>query len=80
MNLLVDMGGWRIAYHKLGEIKVGVLTYTATSHTHTHKTDVTACQGEFSNMSIKWEWLVYVACFAVVLAVADMNMDKALGI
>jgi hypothetical protein len=31
-------------------------------------------------MSIKWEWLVYVACFAVVLAVADMNLDKALGI
>jgi type IV secretory pathway VirB2 component (pilin) len=27
-----------------------------------------------------WEWLVYVACFAIVLAVADMNMDKALGI
>ena len=23
MKLLVDMGGWRIAYHKLGEIKVG---------------------------------------------------------
>ena len=28
----------------------------------------------------RWEWLVYIACFAVVLAVADMNLDKALGI
>ena len=31
-------------------------------------------------MSIKWEWLIYVACFMVVLAVADMNLDRALGI
>ena len=31
-------------------------------------------------MSINWTWLVYVACFAVVLAVADMNLDKALGL
>jgi hypothetical protein len=31
-------------------------------------------------ISNKWEWLVIVACFAIVLAVADMNMDKALGL
>ena len=31
-------------------------------------------------MSIRWDWMIYVACFVVVLAVADMNMDKALGI
>ena len=31
-------------------------------------------------MTHKLQWLVIVACFAVVLAVADMNLDKALGI
>ena len=31
-------------------------------------------------MTDKWTWMVYVACFAVVLAVADMNLDKALGL
>ena len=31
-------------------------------------------------MVTKWEWWVIVACAAVVLAVADMNLDKALGI
>ena len=28
----------------------------------------------------KWEWLVIVVCAGVVLAVADMNLDRALGI
>ena len=28
----------------------------------------------------KWEWLILVACFGVVLAVADMNLDRALGL
>ena len=32
------------------------------------------------NMTHAWPWLIYVACFAVVLAVADMNLDKALGL
>jgi hypothetical protein len=31
-------------------------------------------------MTDKWTILVYVACFAVVLAVADMNLDRALGL
>ena len=31
-------------------------------------------------MTHKLQWLVIVACFAVVLAVADMNLDKALGL
>ena len=31
-------------------------------------------------MSINWTWMIYVACFVVVLAVADMNLDRALGI
>ena len=31
-------------------------------------------------MTHAWPWLIYVACFAVVLAVADMNLDKALGL
>ena len=42
-----------------------------------------ATEDGFANMKTllnRWEWLVYVACFAVVLAVADMNLDKALGI
>ena len=30
--------------------------------------------------SRKIEWLVIVVCAGVVLAVADMNLDKALGI
>ena len=28
----------------------------------------------------KLEWFIIVACFAVVLAVADMNLDRALGL
>ena len=28
----------------------------------------------------RWEWLVIVVCAGVVLAVADMNLDKALGL
>ena len=31
-------------------------------------------------MTRRWEWLILVACFAVVLAVADMNLDRALGL
>ena len=31
-------------------------------------------------MTHKWEWLVVVVCAGVVLAVADMNLDKALGL
>ena len=31
-------------------------------------------------MTDKWTLLIYAVCFVVVLAVADMNMDKALGL
>ena len=31
-------------------------------------------------MTRRWEWIVIVVCFAVVLAVADMNLDRALGL
>ena len=31
-------------------------------------------------MSIRWDWMLYVALFVIVLAVADMNLDRALGI
>ena len=31
-------------------------------------------------MTRKWEWLILVVCFGVVLAVADMNLDRALGL
>ena len=41
--------------------------------------DVPSINGEIA-MTARWIWLVYVVCFAVVLAVADMNLDKALGI
>ena len=41
--------------------------------------DVMMLHGE-TVMVTKWEWLILVACFGVVLAVADMNLDKALGL
>ena len=31
-------------------------------------------------MTNKLEWLIVVVCAGVVLAVADMNLDKALGL
>jgi len=31
-------------------------------------------------MTEKWTIVVYLVCFAVVLAVADMNLDRALGL